>query len=522
MVNFCPDCGEKLPLPNPRFCPNCGRQLAARGETERPEEERNVSASVQDLGKKLEECVEKILVGKGYVTERRKRIEGPRGIHEIDIVAKRGNVTRAVECKNWKDPVGIEQIRNFWAKLQDIGSNWNGLFVSLEGFTEDAEGFAEACNIDRWDKDFLKEEWLAVGVGRATYAARGETRTVKNALPLNVNFSQASETILKNEEKTSVSGMLSYHPYFVASYAYYAKFKDPTKETHTFKDEGKVFIDALDGAVLNPSPTKLAGTVKRTLKLLVSKEAREESKRNKRLVEELSRDSSLREYEVTGGDKFKVRILEPVASSSSATKSTIEFVTAKNTETIRYRAMTKGKEPTIRTVTYAPKRQNINIKSITLVNVPRWDIDFEAFNKTYSREMLACSGTVLEDTLRNCPKHTGPFKKENIAVCEKCGQALCDKHVFACPTCGKWLCEEHGAACKSCHLVFCREHIPFTCALCNQPVCSGCRVACPICGREYGRDHTVSCSQCGKAVCTECVTVTGLIKKKRVCRECQR
>jgi hypothetical protein len=264
----------------------------------------------------------------------------------------------------------------------------------------------------------------------------------------------------------------------------------------------------------------LAGAVKRTLKLIVSKDAREESKRNKRLVEELSRDSSLREYEVTGGDRFKVRILEPVASSSSAAKSVVEFVTEKNTETIRYRA--KSKESTFRTATYAPKRQNINIKSITLVNVPRWDIDFESFSKTYSREILAYSGTVLEDTLRNCPKHTGFFKKESIAVCEECGQALCDKHVFACPTCGKWLCEEHGVACKSCHRVSCREHIPFTCALCNQPVCSDCRVSCPICGREYGRDHTVTCSQCGKAVCTECVTVTGLIKKKRVCRECQR
>ena len=44
--------------------------------------------------------------------------------------------------------------------------------------------------------------------------------------------------------------------------------------------------------------------------------------------------------------------------------------------------------------------------------------------------MLACSGTLLEDSIQYCPKHTGPFKKETIAACETCGQALCAKHVF--------------------------------------------------------------------------------------------
>lgn len=524
MLNFCSNCGEKLPIPNPKFCPNCGKSLVSPEELEKPHVKARAHVSIQDLGKKLEECVEKILNAKGYETELRRKIEGKSGgLHEIDVVAKKRNVIWAVECKNWANPIGIEQVRDFWAKLQDLGSRWNGIFVSFKGFTEPAEKFADKYNIDRWDQDFLKEEWLAVSVGRAEYATLGQTKTVKNALPLNLDFSDAAKVDFQNMKKISATGMLSYHPYFVVAYSYSAKFKDPTKKTHTFKDKGKVFIDALDGAVLNPLPARGIGTVTRTLKLIVSKDAREENWRNKKLIEELQYNVSIREYNVKGGERHKVRLMEPVVSPRSVARAAIEFVTEKNTATVKYTPKEREEDILVvpKTVTYVPKRRDINIKSITLVNLPRWDLNFEAFGKTYSREILACSGTVLENTLEYCPKHIGPFKKENVAVCEICGQALCVKHVFPCPTCGKWLCEEHGTFCQDCQRIFCHEHITLTCGICNQPLCSDCKVTCPLCKREYGQTHTVRCSQCRKEVCPECVTVTRLIRKKHVCKECQ-
>jgi len=294
-----------LSISNPNFCPNCGKPLTPPGEVEKPRAEEKFRTSIQDLGKKLEECVEKMLNAMGYHTERRRRVSGKSGeLHEIDVVAKKGNLIWAVECKNWTNPVGIEQVRDFWAKLQDLGSEWNGIFVSFTGFTEPAENFAEQYNIDRWDQDFLKEEWLAVSVGRAEYATLGETKTVKNALPLNFDFSQVAEVGLRNKEKVSAKGMLSYHPYFVAEYSYYAKFKDPTKTIHTFKDSGQVFIDGLDGSILNPPPTKGTGTVTRALKLIVPKDARKENRRNKKLIEEmqkalLSRNTTSKEEKAT-------------------------------------------------------------------------------------------------------------------------------------------------------------------------------------------------------------------------------
>jgi hypothetical protein len=280
LPNFCPDCGTKLATPNPNFCPNCGKVLGQKKvDKQKSSPPQACAPSVHELGTKLEKCVEEILIGMGFQTEWRQRIRGTSGVlHEIDVVAKKGKTFWAVECKNWKCPVGKELIGGFHSKLQDLGSNWNGIFVSYQGFTEPAEEYAEQFNIKRWDTDHLKEEWLAVSIGRAEYATIGKKITVKNALPLRVDFSQASKINLLNGNKTSASGLLSYTPYYSVDYSYHAAFKDPTREKHTFNDSGKVFVNALDCSVLNP-PLRSTSTLKRTLNLVLSKDARQNAKR---------------------------------------------------------------------------------------------------------------------------------------------------------------------------------------------------------------------------------------------------
>ena len=517
MPNFCPKCGKKLESPSPNFCPNCGKALAPNEIQEKapPKIRTDTKMPTYDLGIKLEECVEKILKkSMGYQTERRKRIKGKSGIpHEFDVVARKGDIFLVVECKNWKSRVGKEKICAFHDKLRDLGSKWNGIFVSYQGFTEPAEEYAEQCNIKRWDTDRLKEEWLAVSVGRAEYAPLGKKKTVKNALPLNFNFSQASRLSLLNKDKIQATGMLSYAPYFVIAYSYHAKFKDPTKQSHTFKASDKVFVNALDCSVLNPS--KRSSTVTKTLKLVLSKEARQTARRTTNLLHELDGISD-KEYDVEGGDRYTVRILEPVIHHRAARKAAITFVIEENTKTIIYHTQ----DGHTNSIVYNPKPKNILIKSVTLVNVPRWDITFNVFNRTYSREMLACSGTVLEDSIQYCPKHIGPFKKETVAACEICGQALCEKHVFQCPTCGKWLCEEDGTFCASCGRIFCHDHISLFCGVCSKPLCLDCKVTCQSCGKIFGRRHIVTCSECGKEVCSDCVITVGRIRRKRLCKEC--
>jgi hypothetical protein len=518
MPNFCPDCGKKLESPSPNFCPNCGKALASPESNKKTYTKITTPSktSIHDLGTKLEECVETILKGKGFETECRRRLKGKTGVlHEIDVIARKGDMLWAVECKNLKSKVGIGLIEKFHSTLRDLGPKWNGIFISYKGFTQPAEEYAEQYNIKRWDPERIKEEWFAVSIGRAEYATLGKKKTVKNALSLNVNFSEATKVSLVNKDKLMATGMLSYTPYFAIDYSYHSRFKDPTKQSHTFKDSGKVFVNALDCSILNPS-SKHSSTVTRVLKRVLSKEARRTAKRTTNLLQELRDAVSDKEYDVEGGEKYNVRILEPVITPRAAKKSAIIFVTEENTETIRYRTQ----DGTLNSVTYSPKRKNINIKSVTLVNVPRWDITFNVFNRTYSREMLACSGTVLEDSIQYCPNHIGPFKKETVAACEICGQALCEQHVFQCPTCGKWLCKEDGTFCASCGRIFCHNHISLFCGVCSKPLCSDCKVTCPSCGKIFGQRHIVSCSECGKEVCSDCIITVGRIRRKRLCKEC--
>jgi len=181
----CPSCGAVLDTPHPNFCPNCGAALREVGyPVDRSPE--TVQRAVNDLGRKLEECVEKILRAKGYKTQLRQRIQGSSGVpHEIDIVAERGPIKKAVECKNWERPAGKENIQKFVQTLDELGRYWNGVFVAYGGFTQGARDMAEHYGIELWDYDYLKEEYWAVSVGRAEYGTAEESIVVKNALPLN-------------------------------------------------------------------------------------------------------------------------------------------------------------------------------------------------------------------------------------------------------------------------------------------------------------------------------------------------
>lgn len=53
--------------------------------------------------------------------------------HEIDILYSYEhfgvNYKVAIECKNWKNPINVGELRNFSYKLEHIG-NINGIFIS--------------------------------------------------------------------------------------------------------------------------------------------------------------------------------------------------------------------------------------------------------------------------------------------------------------------------------------------------------------------------------------------------------
>ncbi|MCD6215796.1 MAG: restriction endonuclease [Candidatus Aenigmarchaeota archaeon] len=105
--------------------------------------------------KKFERLCSQILEKDGYKTE--WKMGSFTGKHQIDITAERGLLFNRlfkrkyfVECKRWSRPVGIKEIRNFYAKIEDE-SKWlkkkYGLFITSSSFTRPAKNYAKKKGI---------------------------------------------------------------------------------------------------------------------------------------------------------------------------------------------------------------------------------------------------------------------------------------------------------------------------------------------------------------------------------------
>lgn len=54
----------------------------------------------------------------------------------------------AIECKDWKEPVPVKEVRDFVAKIEDVGmGQMIGVMVSKNGYQDGAQKFAEANGI---------------------------------------------------------------------------------------------------------------------------------------------------------------------------------------------------------------------------------------------------------------------------------------------------------------------------------------------------------------------------------------
>ena len=357
------------------------------------------------------------------------------------------------------------------------------------------------------------EKWWAISVGRVE-TIQGQSLTLDYALPVNVGFAQATSIGLINKEKVIVSDTeLIFHPYFFAEYSFYAVFKDPIKKVHKFRDEGTIFVDALDGKVLNPLPQRGLGILE-SIKNISSPTARTENARTNKLLNELQSKNPLSRYDIDIEGNYRANKLKPAISIKQAINAILDFVGEKNTFDIAYTPKSEEDEwlPQSRHLTFVPKRSDIRILRKDVVVVPRWSIEFESVGKTYRKEILACSGQILEDTMAYCPMHfkIGAFtisQKHTVAVCETCGKALCEDHVKPCAVCGKWLCQQDSFECEVCKRRFCIEHEHHECPICKGQVCKSCTIICPICNQSYSPNHAVICDKCRRNVCPNCVNI---------------
>ncbi|MGA2913275.1 MAG: restriction endonuclease [Methanoregula sp.] len=536
-MKFCPECGSKQDG-SPKFCTECGTKFPQTPEpsqlttsssepaTPIPVPTKQPALNRYELGVRLEEVVESIYKADGYSTQRRQRIQGVvKGYtNEIDIIATRGNERVAIECKNLSSPVGISQMRDFAEKILDLGPGWRGIFVGFSDFTEDASHFAECRNIEQLAIDEVMEKWFALSVGRSS--KQGEKISIEQALPLNTDYIKATWLDLVNNEKVAISDVkLMFHPYIRYKYSFKKIFHDPTREQHKFNDQGTVVIDLIDNEVVNKPVVKDIGGLAQTVAKTFTSKGKEENTRRKLIFQEVLDNTPLSEISLTIGQDYRVIKLSVDYSKRDVNRTALEHIIDKNSRRVSYHIDSRSAFPEMRSVDFVPDRKDISIDTGEVVYVPKWLIYFNAFGMIYSREVLACSGKKLEDTIAFCPNH---FKlgileihKKNSAVCEKCGAAFCSTHGRQCEVCKIQICENHAVICSSCKRGFCEEHIISLCGICGKKVCNDCIQKCKICGKEIGKDHMVKCDTCCSVVCSNCVTISGLIKKKSTCKKCK-
>jgi hypothetical protein len=428
-------------VPNPKFCSECGEKLSAEENTrpkQRTEENDSLTEEVlgpvklntYNLGVELENTTALILQKMGYAVEKRKRLPTKSGATaEIDLLLTRGNRRKIVECKNY-DPsrsVPVSDMRIFKDKLSDTGI-LSGLFVTNTVFSQDAEKLAESVGIELWNGDEHKERLYAHMIGRV----RNPSVVNDPILPITVDFLSASSLNLKNNEAVRLfSSALLYHPYYIVKYRLQAKRTDPTGKSHSFNDNGTYFVDALDRDIVNVEKS----IVDNVFGLLKSKEERVRSKEDKLVSEDLETIIAVSKPVLLNND-YTVSPAEPEISEEEATKIVKNHLIEKNKQEVQYVVKKRGEIET-RSFSFVPRLNEISMRGVMMVYVPKWNLEFESGDFSFSRRMLACSGKIIEDELQKCRKCT-LLRKDTVAVCEVCGVPLCEKHSY----------QENGLRCE--------------------------------------------------------------------------
>jgi hypothetical protein len=443
-MKFCPECGQDL-RGSTKFCPECGFNLSKISpenvdqsdiaiQSTEPFVESNepvIQKTTRELGTRLEEAVERIFKDKGYQTFRAQKLRGQSGqYNEIDILAKRGSITLAIECKNYdKDrKVGIKEIRDFVAKLDDLNLN-RGLFVTSSDFSSEATGWAtnnpSSKRVDLWDSSTLMEQYKAVMLGRTD----SKLVVIENSLQPKGSFDDYSILTLKNKDKVVIKRReLIFHPYYIVEFNLREQFKTPDRQIHSHQNSGRYFVDGLSGDILYHVDDKghVAYDIDNIQKQIVKD------------VQELTSTT----VEVIQESNSKISKLEPMS------KKDIEFrvrtqIVKDNKTTIEYEVRVSREETEDREYYHAPDINAITARA-RLVYVPKMEIEFESIEYTYSRIVLPASDLIVKDDIAYCIHKLGLQKRHTFAVCDVCGIAKCERDVIV----------DDSDVC------YCKEHAP--------------------------------------------------------------
>lgn len=163
-----------------------------------------------DSWKDFEKIVQKIqqaLMPHAQVTHNEKII-GRSGVsNQCDVVirAKVGQYDFfcVLECKDWADKVGVERVREFQSKLDDLGA-MKGAIVSAKGFTDEAIKLARHCDInlyklvDAQNIKWREEAFIPILVTHI-YLLKAEASIVHMATGNTITMTDSNGEIVRQE-----------------------------------------------------------------------------------------------------------------------------------------------------------------------------------------------------------------------------------------------------------------------------------------------------------------------------------
>ncbi len=447
-LTYCWNCGAQLQREDAKFCSECGTSLLSTlppkaavsdqipkqpvSKNNLPLPDARKTITTKALGNTLEDNVALIFEKMGYDVKVRQRYSTQSGTAEIDILLIRGGRKRGVECKNYgpSRQIGIKELRDFKGRLEQVGI-LSGLFVTNTSFSGEAEQYADSTGIETWDKSDLQEKLLIIFTGRDG-TERAETI---QALMVVQPFTAVSPVNLKNSQSVRLSAsLLVYHPYHLVKYRVYGTRKDPAGKAHKIVDEGTCVIDGIDGDVTNRG----SGIVEGISGLLGPKEKRVEKKEDKLVTRDLMNGIPENQTVASTSD-YQTKVLAIQVSDAVAWKTTREYAVDKNTRTIQYESK-KSDDGFTKTMKIVPKESEVSRRGMSLVYVPKWDLEYESGQMTFQRKSLASSGTTIRDSIAKCEK-CSILHRSTIAVCDICGLPLCEKHSYE--EAGALLCDNH-------------------------------------------------------------------------------
>lgn len=101
--------------------------------------------------KDLQTKVCDLLNQSGFIAEKEKIVETPRGQLEIDVYAHDPNsidkITYIIECKNWNKNINQDVIHSFTTRMNETGGNI-GYIIAKKGFQKGAKNYIRSTNIN--------------------------------------------------------------------------------------------------------------------------------------------------------------------------------------------------------------------------------------------------------------------------------------------------------------------------------------------------------------------------------------